>query len=366
MVSSGQRACLSGKFAALGLKQAHLENHKIMLFKNKIIFWISIGLLLFGFFRWLTGIAMPEMANAFAAGTTIVIVAGLVIGNVLTKLAISTKGIRNVSKTIGRAVAVILIGFVAIAFLLNGMINNTTLFPFAITVMLVFVVTGAVACVITLIRNQYKDNITTARAAAVQSKNELQLLQSQLSPHFLFNTLNNLYGLSMAEPSRIPPLLLKLSDLLRYAVYDVKELFVPLQHEVEYIRNYIDFERLRLGDRLQLSLNIEPVTDINCHIPPLLLIVLVENAFKHSRAAGENMIAISISLVKNGNQLVFSVKNSVASGGGMQQQTEKHSGFGLDSVRKRLNLLYPNRHKLNIERVDGTHRVYLKLECQQN
>jgi len=333
-----------------------------MLFKHKVIFWISLGLLLFGFFRWLSGIAMPEIANPFAIGTTFILVSGLLLGNVLTKLAVRTNAIRNVANTIVLAAAFILVGFIAIAFLLNAMIENTTLFPFAITVLLLFLVMAATGCLVTIIRNQYKERITSARAAMAQSKSELQLLQSQLSPHFLFNTLNNLYGLSMTEPARLPPLLLKLSDLLRYSVYEVKELFVPLQHELDYIRNYVDFERLRLGDRLQLSIGIEPVPDASFHIPPLMLIVFVENAFKHSRAAGENIISMDISLVKNGNQIVFSVRNSVGPVGG-EYQTEKHSGFGLDSVRKRLNLLYPGKHRLKIEKMEGSHRVYLELEC---
>lgn len=334
-----------------------------MLFKHKIIFWITLGLLVFGFFRWLSGIAMPEIANAFAAGATAVIVSGLLAGYLLTNLGMSMNAIRNAAGIILFCVVFVLIGFVVIAFLLNSMIHNTTLFPFAITVMLVFMVNAAVACVVTILRNQYKEKITSARAAMAQSKSELQLLQSQLSPHFLFNTLNNLYGLSMSEPLRLPPLLLKLSDLLRYSVYEVKELFVPLQHEMEYIRNYTDFERLRLGDRLQLSMRTDGVVTAGCQIPPLMLIVFVENAFKHSRAAGENSIAIDINLARVGNQLVFSVRNSVAAGGN-ELKKERNSGFGLDSVRKRLNLLYPDRHKLRIEQKEGSHAVYLELECQ--
>ena len=132
---------------------------------------------------------------------------------------------------------------------------------------------------------------------------------------------------------------------------------------MDYIRNYVDFERLRLDERLQLSLSIDGVVPGGCQIPPLMLIVFVENAFKHSRAAGEHMIAIDINVVKSGNQLVFSVQNSVATGSN-DLRTEKGSGFGLESVRKRLNLLYPGRHKLRIDRKEASHAVYLELECQ--
>jgi LytS/YehU family sensor histidine kinase len=334
-----------------------------MLFKHKVIFWISLSLMLLGLFLWLAGIAMPEIATPFAIGTTFVLVSGLFTGHVLTKLAIRNHAIGSVVNAIVLSALFMLIGFVAIAFLLNSMIRNTTLFPFAITVLLVFLETAAAGCLVTMIRNQYTERITSAHAAMAQSKSELQLLQSQLSPHFLFNTLNNLYGLSMMEPAKLPPLLLKLSDLLRYSVYEVKELFVPLQHEVDYIRNYVDFERLRLGDRLQLSLGIDPVPDTRCRIPPLMLIVFVENAFKHSRATGQDLISLNISMVKTGNQLEFVVSNSVVSEGSVHQ-TDGNSGFGLESVRKRLKLLYPDRHKLKIEKTESRHSVYLQLECQ--
>jgi LytS/YehU family sensor histidine kinase len=241
------------------------------------------------------------------------------------------------------------------------MIEKTTLFPFALTVLMVFLVTAAAGCLATIIRQQYKKRITMAHAAVAQSKSELQLLQSQLSPHFLFNTLNNLYGLSMSEPARIPPLLLKLSELLRYSVYDVKEMFVPIHYEVEYIKNYVEFERLRFGDRLQLKLDVDALLESSCNIPPLMLIVFVENAFKHSRSVGEETIRIDISLLKRENVLVFSARNSVASER-EEPHREKRSGFGLESVRKRLNSLYEGRHKLSIEKTDRDYTVYLELQ----
>lgn len=334
-----------------------------MLFKHKVIFWISLSLMLLGLFRWLSGMAMPEIATPFAIGTTVVLVSGLFTGYVLTKLAIRAHAIRSVANIIVLSALFMFVGFIAIAFLLNDMIGKTTLFPFAVTVLLVFLETAAAGCLVTVIRNRYTERITSAQAAMAQSKSELQLLQSQLSPHFLFNTLNNLYGLSMMEPAKLPALLLKLSDLLRYSLYGVKELFVPLQHEVDYIMNYVDFERLRLGDRLQLSLGIDAVPDGGYRIPPLMLIVFVENAFKHSRAAGQDLISMDISLIRNGDRIIFSVSNSVGSEG-RTNQTEKHSGFGLDSVHKRLKLLYPNRHEFKIEKTESRHSVYLQLECQ--
>jgi LytS/YehU family sensor histidine kinase len=345
-------------------KRPPLNKFQSMLFRHKGLFWLSLTLLLFGFFRWLFGLALPGAALEFALGTTLILSSALFLGNIVTKLAIRTNTIRNVPKTISLTIAFVLVGFVCIAFLLNAMIEKTTLFPFAVTVMLLFLVTAAAGSLATIIRHQYKTKILSAQAATAQSKSELQLLQSQLSPHFLFNTLNNLYGLSMSEPHRLPPLLLKLSELLRYSVYDVKEIFVPLHHEVDYIRNYIEFERLRLGERLKLDVEFEAPADAACTIPPLMLIVFVENAFKHSRTTGNDAISIELKLRKRENQIVFFIRNSTAVKARNEQHPDKHSGFGLDSVRKRLNLLYAGKHTLKIEKTETDHSVYLELQCQ--
>lgn len=244
------------------------------------------------------------------------------------------------------------------------MIEKTTLFPFAVTVLTVFLVAAALAALITIIRYQYKAKIQFAQAAMVQSKNELQLLQSQLSPHFLFNTLNNLYGLSLTKPERVPVLLLKLSDLLRYSVYDVKEVYVPIQYEVDYIMNYIAFEKIRLEPRLTLNLDMDTFPDKACRIPPMLLVVFIENAFKHSRNVSEQNIFIDIRLHRKWDEIHFSIKNSCTQIEQPSIRNDQHSGFGLDSVRKRLNLLYQNRYTLRIEKTETEHDVHLILPCQ--
>jgi LytS/YehU family sensor histidine kinase len=330
--------------------------------RRKMILWIILTCLIFVFFRWLFGMAMPEIALQFSLGTTVIMVGGLVIGHSLTLLALRTNAISNIGTAIFLMTGFILVGFVTTAYLLNAMVQKTALLPFAITVLLVFLVTAAAGGLVTIIRHHYKSNIRSAQSAMAQSRAELQLLQSQLSPHFLFNTLNNLYGLSMTEPDRIPPLLLKLSELLRYSVYDAKDILVPVQNEVEYIQNYIEFQRLRLGERLDLKIDIDHISSLECKIPPLMLIVFVENAFKHSRTTGKDIIRIDLTLRKRDDRIDFSISNSCTekSVGG----PEKHSGFGLDSVSRRLNLLYPDRHKLRIDQSESVYIVHLELPCQ--
>lgn len=222
----------------------------------------------------------------------------------------------------------------------------------------------ALGVLIKLARSVTQNQLKEARAAAEHSKSELHLLQSQLSPHFLFNTLNNLYGLSLTQHERIPPLLLKLSDLLRYSVYEANEVFVPLKDELVYIHNYIEFEKIRIGDRLILSTNFETVTSPDIKIAPMLLIVFIENAFKHSKNTADEQIYISIELKTWENLILFSIKNSHHKQGNTHSILEKHSGFGLASVNKRLELLYPNEYELVIKDEPTVYNVVLRLKSK--
>lgn len=198
-----------------------------------------------------------------------------------------------------------------------------------------------------------------ADLSAAQSRSELQLLQSQLSPHFLFNTLNSLYGLSINDHHKVPALLVKLSDLLRYSIYDVKEMFVPLSSEIAYIQNYIDFEKIRIGERLELKTAITPVTSADIQIAPMLLIVFVENAFKHAKNTHSKNIRVEISLQTWENRILFAVKNSYEER--PVKKPDNHSGLGLDNTMKRLKALYPDQHQLLIEKKDNQYIVNLQL-----
>jgi len=277
-------------------------------------------------------------------------------------LAIRSKSVSKSGRTIFVLAGFVLVGLVTIAYMLSSMVEETTLFPFAVTVLLLWLVTTAAAGLVTLTRYHYRREIQLAQVEVAQSRSELHLIQSQLSPHFLFNTLNNIYGLSLTEPERVPALMLKLSELLRYSIYVVKDSFVPLQNEVAYLRNYLEFEHLRLGKKLDLQVDFNEEFDEKYTIPPLMLVVFVENAFKHSRTTGP--IHIGIALHRKGNKIIFSVQNSYAAKPIDRQIPEKHSGFGLDSARKRLDLLYPGRHMLAIDQTDNKFSVHLEIVYQ--
>lgn len=216
---------------------------------------------------------------------------------------------------------------------------------------------------IKLIRTSVKNQLAHANATAAQSQDELRFLQNQLSPHFLFNTLNNIYGISLTQHEKVSNLLLKLSDLLRYSVYDAKELFVPLKNEIAYIKDYIDFEKIRIGDKLELEVAFDDV-DASLEIAPLLLIVFIENAFKHSKNTTDQNIYIKIIIKTWANSVFFAVKNSCSRNKNENSIVNKDSGFGLENVIKRLDLLYGNKYDLQTEEKDGFYNVMLQLKTK--
>jgi sensor histidine kinase YesM len=228
-----------------------------------------------------------------------------------------------------------------------------------------FYVTGVVAgMLLKLIRVTVEKQVEEAQAATEQKQSELNLLQSQLSPHFLFNTLNNLYGISIAQHERLPDLLLKLSDLLRYSVYESKKSFVPLAEELAYINNYIEFEKIRISDRLLLKSDMEVVDSGGIMVAPMVLIVFTENAFKHAKNTLDQKIYIDISLTISGNFIVFSVRNSSGAAADKYRLPDESSGLGLINTVKRLDLLYGNEYTLKQVAQDDVYTVDLRLKIK--
>jgi LytS/YehU family sensor histidine kinase len=188
---------------------------------------------------------------------------------------------------------------------------------------------------------------------------ELQLLKAQLNPHFLFNTLNNLYGLSVLKSDKLPNLMLKLSDLLRYSLYDTKEKLVPLEKEIKYLENYISLEKIRLEDKTNIQFTKTGIIN-NQKIAPMLLIVFVENAFKHLNKEGKSNVTIIIESTEK--LLKFSCKNTFDKTEVGKKQLETHkSGIGLQNAKKRLELIYTNNHKLAISNTEELYLVELEL-----
>jgi sensor histidine kinase YesM len=192
-------------------------------------------------------------------------------------------------------------------------------------------------------------------------KTELSFLRSQVSPHFLFNVLNNMVALARLKSEKLEPSLIKLSGLMRYMLYESDEEKVPLSREVEYVTSFIDLQKLRFGKDMCINVNMDGQGEFHL-IEPMLLIPFIENAFKH----GSGLIAkpeIDISLEVNKGILDFRVRNKY--NGESKEIKDKTSGIGLANVMRRLNLLYDKRHILSIDKKDGWFTASLQLKLQE-
>ncbi len=185
---------------------------------------------------------------------------------------------------------------------------------------------------------------------------ELAFLRSQVSPHFLFNVLNGMVSLARKKSDKLESALMTLSNLIRYTLYEVPEDRVPLEREITYLKSYLDLQKMRFGEILHLTVELSDVVE-QATIEPLLLIPFVENAFKHGSNVANPSIYISLSL-QNG-LLQFEVKNTTAEMGNSPK--DPASGIGLANIRRRLDLLYPNAHTLEITQTAGQFRVVLKV-----
>jgi len=187
---------------------------------------------------------------------------------------------------------------------------------------------------------------------------ELQFLKAQIHPHFLFNTLNNLYALTLAKSDAAPEVVLKLSEMLDFMLYQCNAPSIPICKEIELIESYIDLEKLRYGKNLDLIFN-HHFDDKNAPIAPLILLSLIENAFKHGVSSNPFNPKIHIDLKVEKDQLsfmVFNTKNNVSS-------TKKvtKNGIGTTNVQRQLVLNYPEKHQLNIEETEEDYTVNLTL-----
>jgi LytS/YehU family sensor histidine kinase len=191
-------------------------------------------------------------------------------------------------------------------------------------------------------------------------KSELNFLKSQIQPHFFFNTLNNLYALTLEKSDAAPSVVLKLSDIMQYVLYDVRESHIRLYDEINYIQNYLDLERLRYGNRIRANTDIAGAVD-DIMVPPLLFLPFIENCFKHGTTAEDDIIEIDISFEIMKNKILkFRVANSYNPGTDISMV----HGIGIKNVKRRLELMYKDRFKLTTQLKDQKYRVELKIPIQ--
>lgn len=187
-------------------------------------------------------------------------------------------------------------------------------------------------------------------------KSELSLLRSQVSPHFMFNVLNSLASLARKKSDELEPVIIQLSQLMRYMLYDAGDKRMSIGKEIEYLTNYIDLQKLRFGDDIAIHFQTQVLRG-ELPIEPMLLIPFVENAFKHGTGLVMNP-EISINIVSDDSVLTFTVSNKFSDA---PQSKDPSSGIGIQNVRRRLDLLYKNKHSLTLSRDGSWFKVELKL-----
>ena len=206
---------------------------------------------------------------------------------------------------------------------------------------------------------QYFEMLIAKRNAA---RNELSALKAQINPHFLFNNLNTIYSMASKKDERTADVVLKLSDFLRYVLYDTSSETITLEKEVEIIQTYVGLQKERLNPELtQVILNIQG-DFTHTSIAPLLLLPLAENCFKHG--VGKNPGTIRILISYDGKNLIFNTENQIA----LREKTEpvENGGLGIPNVEKRLSLIYPDRHSLEYHEKEGVFRLEMKVELAKN
>ena len=195
-----------------------------------------------------------------------------------------------------------------------------------------------------LISDRMKEDEQVKEQENERLKSELSFLRSQISPHFMFNVLNSVVSLSRRKPEMVEPVVVKLSELMRYMIYETNDSIVPISKELAYLESYIDLQKIRFGDDIQIDFTHE-LGPKSSQIEPMLLIPFVENAFKHGVGFIENP-TIEIELKDNAKELYFKVANK--KGASINEIKDESSGIGLANVKRRLELLYPTNHRLEV------------------
>lgn len=184
---------------------------------------------------------------------------------------------------------------------------------------------------------------------------ELMLLKNQINPHFFFNTLNNLYSLIKKDPDAAQDYVLKLSDLMRFTIYDSGKENVKLKDEVNYLINFIDLQTARYHKDIDVNFE-KTIENLDTSVAPLLFIILLENAFKHGVERATENAFVHIKLMENDSKISFTVKNNYDA-----DESSENKGIGLKNLKDRLNLLYPNTHKLHNNIEENSYSTTLEI-----
>ena len=200
---------------------------------------------------------------------------------------------------------------------------------------------------------QYRKNIQKLKSDKLEA--ELMLLKNQINPHFFFNTLNNLYSLIRKDADAAQDYVLKLSDLMRFTIYESGKEYVNLSDEVDYLMNFIELQTSRYHKEIDINFE-KKIQNSNAKIAPLLFINLLENAFKHGVEKTTNEAFVHILLIENDQKITFTITNNFEI-----DEASKSKGIGLTNLKDRLNLIYPNTHQLSHTIKDGVFTATLEI-----
>jgi len=200
-----------------------------------------------------------------------------------------------------------------------------------------------------------KQIISFFRLKNEKAKTELLHLKSQVNPHFFFNTLNNLYGLVGTDTKKAQELILKLSDMMRYSIYEGEKETVTLKEEVEYLKNYIELHKMRYHKEIDVKFEVEIEDDYK--VMPLLFIILVENAFKHGIENLSKDAYVHIDINAKNNRVFFKIENNFDN-----TLTKEDNGIGLKNLKRRLELVYPKKHTLSFSTKENVYNAKLTLQ----
>lgn len=249
------------------------------------------------------------------------------------------------------ALTIIAVSF-PISIIFHRLVNNKDIknmvwsWNFFLIILLTVLFTVVLIMVLKLLKNWYQEEQTRKQLIQLNLETELKFLKSQINPHFLFNSLNNLYALTLKKSDSAPEVVLRLSNILRYVLYETGEGKVPLEKEVQYLSDYIELERIRLGNRVDIRFNTKG-NIAGQTIEPMLFLTFVENSFKHGAAASIDHGFVDIDLDVKGHELRFTIANS-KSGKQANLLNRDQGGIGLENLSKRLDILYPERHELKL------------------
>lgn len=223
------------------------------------------------------------------------------------------------------------------------------------TVWFMFLVVSGYSLSISLLLELFRQILVKKEIEEEKNRAELSLYKAQINPHFMFNTLNTLYGLTLSKSDKAEDAFIKFIEILKYTYTQVNLDMIPVRNEIKYIQDYIALQKLRLNSHTTVCWEYN-ISDDNLSIPPMLLITFVENAFKYGSSSSNDCV-IEIKVVVSNRHLLFTSRNMI-----MKEKCENEISVGIDNCRARLNLLYPGRYCLNVNEDNGIFNVFLEVK----